>query len=58
MAFIPPVSPGHVDPESERFNTRSRIQATSVWEVALRGLQRLFTRTARLFRRERDPFQW
>ncbi|MCC6235981.1 MAG: hypothetical protein IT299_00235 [Dehalococcoidia bacterium] len=58
MAFIPPVSPGHVDPEAERYNARSRIQSTSVWEVALRGLQRLLGRAVRLVRRERDPFRW
>lgn len=58
MAFIPPVSPGHVDPESERYNARARIQSTSVWEVALRGLQRLLARASRRFRRQRDPFGW
>ncbi len=58
MAFIPPVSPGHIDPEAERYNARSRIRSTSVWEVALRGLQGLLRRAARLVRRKRDPLRW
>ncbi len=58
MAFIPPVSPGHVDPESERYNARSRIQSDSIWAVALGGLLGLWARVRRRLWRRRDPFGW
>ncbi len=58
MVFIPPVSPGHVDPESERYNTKQRIQQNSVWAIALGGLFALVSRGFRALRRRRDPYGW
>ena len=58
MVFIPPVTPGHVDPESERYNAKQRIQQNSVWALALGGLWSLTQRAFRLLRRRRDPYGW
>jgi hypothetical protein len=58
VVFIPPVSPGHVDPESERYNAKSRIQDQSVWGIALGWLVRLVRRGMRSVPRERDPYGW
>lgn len=58
MAFIPPVSPGHVDPESERFNAQSRIQANSVWSELLGLIVALARRPLRAWRARRDPYRW
>ena len=58
MVFIPPVSPGHVDPESERYNARQRIQQNSVWALALSWLFSLVRRGARAVWRPRDPYGW
>jgi hypothetical protein len=58
VAFIPPVSPGHVDPESERYNVRSRIQANSVWSELLGLAIALLRRPWRAWRGRRDPYRW
>ena len=58
MVFIPPVSPGHVDPESERNNARSRIQQNSLWAIGLGWLFALARRGVRALGRRRDPYGW
>jgi hypothetical protein len=58
VAFIPPVSPGHVDPESERRNAQARIRANSVWSELLGAVVALFNRPFRRKRPPRGPFGW
>lgn len=58
MVFIPPVSPGHVDPESERYNAKQRVQQNSVWALALGWLFSLIRKGVRAVSRRRDPYRW
>ena len=58
MGFIPPVTPGHVDPDSERFNARSRIQSNSVWSELLGLLVAFCSRPLRSWRARRDRYRW
>jgi hypothetical protein len=58
VAFIPPVTPGHVDPESERYNARSRIQSNSMWSELLGVLVKLAGRPLRAWRARRDRYPW
>ncbi len=58
MVFIPPLTPGHVDPESERYNARSRIRDSSLWAIGLGWLITLTRRGWRTLTRPRDPYRW
>ena len=58
MGFIPPITPGHVDPESERYNARSRIQSNSIWSELLALAVALCGRPFRAWRARRDRYLW
>jgi len=58
MGFIPPVTPGHVDPDSERYNARSRIRSNSVWSELLGLLVAFCGRPFRAWRAHRDRYRW
>ena len=58
MGFIPPVTPGHVYPDSERYNARSRIQSNSVWSELLGLAVNFCSRPLRAWRARRDRYRW